>query len=83
MRKLDKGAAPAEFESFKRTHSLRSWEETKDVSRQWREYLLNVEQHGLSGYTELPLSVDGSHIDHFRKRELFNTLVFDWNVTVR
>lgn len=41
--------------------------------------MLNCEQHGMSGYTEEPLKQENSHIDHFRKKSLFNTLVFDWN----
>lgn len=45
----------------------------------WREYILEFEQHRLSGYTEEPVRLDGSHIDHFRKQSLFNALVFDWN----
>lgn len=41
--------------------------------------MLNCEQHGMSGYTEEPLKQENSHIDHFRQKSLFNTLVFDWN----
>jgi len=33
---------------------------------------------GVSAYTEEPLSGD-AHIDHFRKRDLFPNLTFDWN----
>lgn len=36
------------------------------------------EQGGVSAYTEEPLSSD-THIDHFRKRDLFPNLIFDWN----
>lgn len=44
----------------------------------WREYIWEHEQHRLSGYTEKPIRLDSSHIDHFRKQSLFHTLVFDW-----
>ena len=62
-----------------RTHRPAKWEDAKDVSRLWREYILVYEQHNMSGYTEKPLLWDGSHIDHFRKQSLFNAFVFDWN----
>ena len=41
--------------------------------------MLSCEQHGMSGYTEVPLKLEISHIDHFRKRSLFSALIFDWN----
>lgn len=44
-------------------------------------HILENEQCGLSGYTEKPLDADSRslHIDHFRKRQLFNTDIFNWN----
>ena len=79
MRKIDKGAPIASFSDFVRTHQPTMWEDAKDVSRLWREYILEYEQHRLSGYTEEPLRLDDAHIDHFRKQSLFNAFVFDWN----
>lgn len=79
MRKIDKGVPLASFSEFVRTHRPVKWEDAKDVSRVWREYILEYEQHRLSGYTEEPLSLDDAHIDHFRKQSLFNTLIFNWN----
>jgi uncharacterized protein (TIGR02646 family) len=79
MRKLDKGKPIQSFVDFVRKNNPTVWEEAKGVSREWREYILKQEQHELSGYTESPITLDGSHIDHFRKQSLFNKLVFDWN----
>ena len=80
MRKIDKGEPMMEFVQFVRTHHPCQWEETTGVSRVWREYMLEHEQRRLSGYTELFLPVlDRTHIDHFKKRELFEDLVFNWN----
>ena len=79
MRKIDKGAPIASFSDFVRTHQPVKWEDAKDVSRLWRKHILEYEQHRLSGYTEKPLLLAGSHIDHFRKQSLFNAFVFDWN----
>lgn len=79
MRKIDKGAPMPSFEEFMRRHHPTSWEDANVVRSTWREYILAFEQHWLSGYTEEPVRLDNSHIDHFRKQSLFNTLVFDWD----
>lgn len=79
MRKIDKGAPMSSFTEFVCQHHPVKWEDAKDVSHLWREYILEHEQHRLSGYTEEPICSDSSHIDHFRKQSLFNDLVFDWN----
>ena len=79
MRKIDKGAPLESFSEFVKTHPQARWEEAKDVSHIWREYMLHCEQHGMSGYTEEPLRLNHSHIDHFHKRSLFSELIFDWN----
>lgn len=79
MRKIDKGAPLEAFSEFVKTHPQARWEEAKDVSHIWREYMLHCEQHGMSGYTEEPLRLNHSHIDHFHKRSLFSELIFDWN----
>lgn len=79
MRKIDKGEPIPSFTEFVRQNHPTKWEDTKDVSHTWREYILKYEQHQLSGYTEKPVRLDKSHIDHFRKQKLFNALVFDWN----
>lgn len=79
MRKIDKGAPLESFSEFVKTHPQARWEEAKDFSHIWREYMLHCEQHGMSGYTEEPLRLNHSHIDHFHKRSLFSELIFDWN----
>lgn len=79
MRKINKGNPIPSFIEFVSRHHPTRWEDAKDVSRTWREYILEYEQYQLSGYTEKPLCVDKSHIDHFRKRSLFSSLIFDWN----
>jgi len=79
MRKIDKGAPMPSFTEFVNQHHPTKWEDAKSVSHLWREYILEFEQHRLSGYTEEPVRLDSSHIDHFRKQSLFNALVFNWN----
>lgn len=79
MRKLDKGKPIQAFVDFVNNNKPKDWEEAKGVSRVWREHILSQEQHGQSGYTESPITLNGSHIDHFRKQSLFNKLVFDWD----
>ena len=80
MRKIDKGDPMNEFVHFVRAQYPCQWEDTAGVSHVWREFMLEHEQHRLSAYTELYLSDSSrTHIDHFKKRELFNDLVFSWN----
>ncbi|MBQ6729424.1 MAG: TIGR02646 family protein [Bacteroidales bacterium] len=79
MRKLDKGEPAQQFVDFIHRHHPVNWEEAKDESHGWREHILNHEQHGLSGYTEAPLHLEKSHIDHFRKQSLYPHFVFEWN----
>lgn len=79
MRRIDKGAPIVSFSEFVNKNHPTKWVDVKDKSRLWREHILEAEQHGLSGYTEEPLRLNNSHIDHFRKQSLFNNLIFDWN----
>ena len=79
MRKINKGEPIPSFTEFVNHHHPTRWEDAKDVSHTWREYILEYEQYQLSGYTEEPLRAAKSHIDHFRKRSLFSSLIFDWN----
>ena len=79
MRKIDKGDPVPSVIAFVSQRHPQRWEEAKEESRAWRDYILEHEQHCLSGYTEERLRIDNSHIDHFRKRTLFNTLIFNWS----
>lgn len=79
MRKLDKGEPIQQFLDFIRRRHPEKWEEVKDESLVWRKHILEHEQYGLSGYTEAPLHLEKSHIDHFRKQSLYPHLVFEWS----
>ncbi len=82
MRKISKGEPLEIFTAYLRQHSPRQWEELpSEISSQCRIHILVMEQDCLGGYTEKPLDKDSSslHIDHFRKRQLFNTDVFKWD----
>lgn len=81
MRRIDKGQPIKAFVDFVKKNKPKVWKETKNVSWEWRDYILEKEQHGLSGYTEIKITTDGSHIDHFRMRSIFQSpqYVFDWN----
>ena len=64
MRKLSKGQP---HEAIKNFEGLQEWSLSSSFHRTWREIILGIEQHGLSGYTEVPLRIEDSHIDHFYK----------------
>lgn len=83
MRKIDKGNPVKSFSDFVRKNKPRLWEKLPgDIRSESTLAILQQEQHGLSGYTEKRLRNDckNLHIDHFRKRSLFNSpeVVFDW-----
>lgn len=75
MRKLSKGQP---HEAIKNFEGLQEWTLSAEFHRMWREYILSIEQHGLSGYTEAPLQIGDSHIDHFYKCSLFFNKVHSW-----
>ncbi len=59
---------------------------SKDIGFNIREYILKgdngaSEQNNQCAYTELAIKPDlsNSHIDHYRKRSLYSTTIFDWN----
>ena len=79
MRKLDKGEPAQQFMDFICHNHPERWEDTKDESPVWRKHILEHEQSGQSGYTEVPLHFEKSHIDHFKKQTLYPHLVFEWN----
>lgn len=78
MRKIKKGKPVEDFVDFDRHKKTTEWSASKDRSPIWRKHILEVEQEGLSGYTESPVRFDTSHIDHFRKRALFPMLTYSW-----
>ena len=76
MRKLCKGEPHETIKGFEGQHE---WTLSSYFHRMWREFILAVEQQNLSGYTEAPLRIDDSHIDHFYKRSLFQEKVHSWD----
>ncbi len=83
MRKINKGEPLEAFAAYIRKHHPTQWKVLpSDISRQCRMHILDREQDGLSGYTEKLLDKENDllHIDHFKKRKLFNTSddVFNW-----
>ena len=51
-----------------------------DIYQDARWQILVDEQNQLCGYTELYIgNLEESHIDHYKKREHFSDLTFDWN----
>lgn len=87
MRKIDKSTEDTiRFNKWvKGNKSLKDWSdfaspESKfyDIYLQVRHHISKKEQNGLSSYTEKPLG-NSIHIDHFRKRSIFQNLKFDYS----
>lgn len=86
MRLIDKAPEDIKrFNTWAKDKKLRHWEEdfSKPQSPNHESYIkvrghiLDVEQNGLSAYTEKPLS-ENLHIDHFRKKGMFPSLTFEY-----
>lgn len=77
MRRIYKDAPHPSFHT--ETKGLKRWDQFRERSRQFRDYILSQEQEGRSAYTERCVKLEGTHIDHFYKRELFPQRCFDWN----
>jgi len=82
MRKIVKQTPTKSFSGFVRRNSPKTWEQLPDdIRNEVRCTILATEQHYLSGYTERLLEIDdkSTHIDHYKKRDLFPTLTFEWD----
>jgi len=82
---VDRAGRLSEFDEFAKKNETAEWEgfskptsETHELYLKCRKELLD-QQGGLSAYTERSLRNKKLHIDHFRKRDLFPTLKFEWN----
>lgn len=81
---VDRAGRLSEFDEFTKKNKTAGWEafsnptgKTHELYLKCREELL-AQQKGLSAYTERYLRNKKLHIDHFRKRDLFPTLKFEW-----
>ena len=83
MISVKKKAPLNSFADFVRRDNPQKWEDlhhNRNVPNLYNDTkaCLIDEQGSVSAYTEEPLSGD-THIDHFRKRDMFPNLTFDWN----
>jgi uncharacterized protein (TIGR02646 family) len=79
MQRIIKTEPNFSFSNFIHRNNPQNWEELPiDIKNTAKEYILNNEQNGLSGYTEKPVTKK-SHIDHYIKRDINPRLTFDWN----
>ena len=73
-----------QFNAWAKAKRLKDWNDFS-VGRHTeyeivREYIAKVEQENLSAYTEKPLDYPTeTHIDHFRKRNLYPKLTFNYS----
>lgn len=80
MKKIDKKQPFDKFADFVKANKPQKWDKlSPQLKRATRDYILKEEQNNLDGYTEIPLKVDKSHIDHYCKKGLFQNLTYEWN----
>jgi uncharacterized protein (TIGR02646 family) len=77
MKKIDKGKIPDFFSQYIKRSKPEQWNETASVRSDLRTYILK-EQGYCCAYTEIRLNDDNSHIDHYRTRNLFPRLTFEY-----
>jgi TIGR02646 family protein len=79
MKRIDKQQAPEFFTEFVRKNSPQQWNDITPVRTKLRQ-CLREEQQLCCAYTEVNLPDSGKcHIDHFKTRNLFPELTFDYN----
>lgn len=82
MRRIDKSEEPQSLRSFDKAKH-KKWEEihneaNRHVYNDCLQQCIEDQAH-LCGYTEVPLSKDNRHIDHYIKRDFAPDLTFCWN----
>lgn len=84
MRKINKANPLAGFNGNNFDNSSTTWsdfyKEHKEIHERSRGVILTDEQEQLCGYTEIYINdLTGCHIDHYKKRNIFPELTFEWN----
>ncbi|MDR0962606.1 MAG: TIGR02646 family protein [Mediterranea sp.] len=77
MKQINKGETPAFFSDFVKKNKPRDWEDIAPIRPKLRQHIL-AEQNGCCAYTEVRIVNDNCHIDHYRTRNLFSKLTFDY-----
>lgn len=82
MRRIDKSEEPQSLRSFNKAKHEK-WGEFSDKANRhvYNDCLQQCieDQAHLCGYTEVPLSKDNRHIDHYIRRDFAPDLTFCWN----
>ena len=79
MKQLTKGGVPEFFTKYILRNSPRHWDEISPIRQELREHIL-MEQGNCCAYTEIRISEStNSHNDHYRTRNLFPQLTFDYH----
>lgn len=91
MRKINKTTPMPHFNGDNYNNDCRLWtcrncnnitfhNKYKKIYEETRLEILTDEQSQLCGYTEIYINeLEECHIDHYKKREFFSELTFDWN----
>lgn len=84
LRKINKSNLILGFNGNNFNNSCNNWsdfhKDYKDIYEESRLMILTDEQYKLCGYTEIYINdIEACHIDHYKKRNIFPQLTFDWN----
>ena len=78
MKHIEKEHVPDFFHDFIIANHPENWNDLAPIRSQLRTYILENEQRNQCAYTELPLNAECSHIDHYKKQDLFHHLIFEY-----
>ena len=68
----NKKSKPVNWKDFHSKH--------QNVFNETRSYICEIEQNKLCGYTEMLIdNITNSHIDHYKKKDIFHELEFEWS----
>lgn len=80
MRKINKGIPFCDFTHYVEANHPTDWSQLPgSISYAARCHILKNEQDGICGYTELCLSDNDSHIDHYVKQSIDSSKIFIWD----
>jgi len=79
VKRLDRSAVPAPACLGNYTHGEHNWSDVASADRVQIRAHLEQMQGRHCAYCEGPLDVLGHHIEHFRRKHLFQQLTFSWS----
>lgn len=79
MHRLDRASAPTPTCLAKYRHGANTWKDVSTADKAGIRQCLQVMQGPRCAYCEAPVDQHGYHIEHFRRKSMFQNLTFVWD----